>query len=166
MPGLRRSKHYTFRELYQAFVLGHRSLSTYAGQVIRRRDRKLLDPQFVERLMLAVTQVNGCAVCSYAHTRIALKEGIPAEEVQAFISGDPRFVREEEAVAIAFAQHYADTKGIVDSAVYAHVLSEYGIEKTGIIVAAIQIMMIANIVGIPISALWSRILGRAEPGTG
>lgn len=33
------------------------------------------------------------------------------------------------------------------------------------IVAAIQIMMIANIVGLPISALWARLNGQREPGS-
>ncbi len=165
MSMLQRHQHYSFTELYQALVLGFRSINAFRRQALAPRAERLLDPQFVERLMLAVTEVNGCAVCSYAHTRMALREGIPAEEVQAFISGDPRFIREDEAIAIAFAQHYAETKGKVDRLAYERLVETYGPAKSKVIVAAIQIMMIANIVGLPISALWARLNGHREPGS-
>jgi len=35
-----------------------------------------LDKKFRERMMLAVTEVNGCRYCRYAHTRIALFCGL------------------------------------------------------------------------------------------
>lgn len=75
MSSLQRHQHYSFAEFYQALVLGFRSVNAFSRQVLTRRAPPL-DPQFVERLMLAVTEVNGCAVCSYAHTRMALREGI------------------------------------------------------------------------------------------
>ncbi|NWG16084.1 MAG: carboxymuconolactone decarboxylase family protein [Chloroflexi bacterium] len=165
MPAIQSKKHYTFMEFYQALVSWYRSINALSRQYRSPRSSRILDPQFAERLMLAVTEVNGCAVCSYAHTKMALREGIPAEEVQAFISGDPRFIREEEAIAIAFAQHYADTKGRVDRQAYERVLNTYGPEKTKVIVAVIQMMMIANIIGMPLSALWYRIKGQSEPGS-
>jgi AhpD family alkylhydroperoxidase len=40
--------------------------------------KRLISPAFRERLMLAVTAVNGCRYCSYFHTRQALKnESLP-----------------------------------------------------------------------------------------
>ena len=62
---------------------------------ILRRGRRLpelmrgrsLNAAFRERLMLAVTQVNKCRYCAYAHTRMALAEGVPAEEIEALGRG-------------------------------------------------------------------------------
>lgn len=64
-----------------------------------------------------------------------------------FLSGDKEYIRPEEATAILFAQYYADNKGIVDRNAYNEILTSYGDSKT----AAIQIMMIGNIGGRPIS---------------
>ena len=41
----------------------------------------VLDQAFKERIMLAVTEVNGCAMCSYAHTQMALEAGLSSEDV-------------------------------------------------------------------------------------
>lgn len=38
-----------------------------------KKKKKIVNKDFVERLQLAVTEVNGCAACSYAHTYMALK---------------------------------------------------------------------------------------------
>jgi AhpD family alkylhydroperoxidase len=161
----RRTKHYSYTELYEAMVLGHRSLGAFGRQRFGRRRPKVLDPRFVERLMMAVTEVNQCAACAYSHSRLALREGMAPEEVLAFSSGDPRFIRADEAVAIAFAQHYADARGKVDRRAYGQVLDTYGPEETNVIVAAIQLMMIGNILGIPLSALLARLKGHSEPGS-
>lgn len=32
--------------------------------------------KFKERIMLAVTEVNGCIMCSYVHTKLSLKAGL------------------------------------------------------------------------------------------
>ncbi|WP_256205872.1 carboxymuconolactone decarboxylase family protein [Carnobacterium iners] len=36
----------------------------------------------MERIMLAVTQVNGCSVCSYTHTKMALEVGMKSEKIK------------------------------------------------------------------------------------
>ncbi len=161
----RRTRRYSRTELYEALVLAHRSVGAFSRQRFGRRRTQALDPQFVERLMLAVTEVNQCAACAYAHSRLALREGIAPEEVLAFVRGDPRFIRADEAVAIAFAQHYADAKGTVDRRAYGQVLDTYGPEKTEVILAAIQLMMVGNILGIPVSALLARLRGHPESGS-
>ena len=48
-------------------------------------DEGLISPDFRERLMLAVTAVNGCRYCSYAHTRAALKGGLSREEISGLL---------------------------------------------------------------------------------
>ena len=161
----RRTKRYTYTELYEALARGHRSVGAFSRQRLGSRRKQILDPQFVERLMLAVTEVNQCAACAYAHTRLALRKGMAPEEVPAFIGGDPGFIREDEAMAIVFAQHYAHAKGKVDRLAYGPVPDTYGPEKTRAIVAALQMMMTGNILGLPVSALLARLKGRSQPGS-
>jgi AhpD family alkylhydroperoxidase len=49
--------------------------------IIRRAMRELLSPAFRERLMLVVTEVNGCRYCRTFHASEALKEGITDTEL-------------------------------------------------------------------------------------
>jgi len=71
---------------------------------------------FVERIMLAVTQVNGCRYCSYAHTHMALQAGVTEDEMRQLLAG--QFFRSPaaEIVALAFAQRYAEQAGQYESA--------------------------------------------------
>ena len=121
----------------------------------------LLSEQFVERLQLAVTEVNGCAACSYAHTRMALDMGMTKSEINSFLIGDTTYVSDEEAIAIMFAQHYADSRSFLDRVAYQKVLEEYGQDTTRVILAAIQIIYFGNAYGISMSALSARLRGKA-----
>ena len=67
-----------------------------------------------ESISLAVTQVNGCKLCSYAHAKNALKAGMTEEEVEFLLSGGFDNAPKEQLEALLFAQHYAETKGNLD----------------------------------------------------
>lgn len=143
-------------EMYRAFVM----IPGAAAKMIRNKRKKLLDKDFIERLQLAVTEVNGCAACSYAHTYMALRQGISNEEINSFLSGDSQFIRQDEAKAILFAQHLADSRSFPKADAWESVISEYGKEKAAIIYSAAQIMHAGNIYGIPFSAFISRLKGK------
>ena len=63
---------------------------------------------FREKIMLAVTHVNGCRWCNYGHTRAALREGVSEDELHHLLEGEFAMLPEGEVVALVFAQHYAD----------------------------------------------------------
>jgi len=149
-------RKFSLGELYRAFVM----IPGAAAKMIGNKRKKLVGRDFIERLQLAVTEVNGCAACSYAHAYMALKQGISNEEINSLLSGDGEFVRQEEAKAIVFVQHFADSRGFPKEEAYDSLISEYGKEKTAIIYAAAQIMHAANIYGIPYSAFMSRLKGK------
>ena len=44
--------------------------------------------KFKERTMLAVTEVNGCIMCSYVHTKLSLKAGLSNEDIKEILAGD------------------------------------------------------------------------------
>ncbi len=99
-------RKFNFREMYQAFVFVPRAIA----YMIENKKHKIVDPYFIERLQLAVTEVNGCAACSYQHTKMALSQGMSNEEISSFLSGKDDFIKPQEAKAIIFAQHFADSK--------------------------------------------------------
>ncbi|MFA5299056.1 MAG: carboxymuconolactone decarboxylase family protein, partial [Lutibacter sp.] len=83
--GLRREfkRKFNFWELYCSLVYIPRALSKLIGN----NKSKLVSPEFIERLQLAVTEVNGCPACSYQHTKMALNLGMSNEEISSFLSG-------------------------------------------------------------------------------
>lgn len=150
-------RKFTFLEMYRAYL----RLPKAIAALRRNKKKNLLHKHFIERIHLAVTEVNGCAACSYAHTYMALNQGMSSEEINSFLSGDGRFINESEAKAIVFAQHFADLRGLPKADAYEVVKEEYGEEKAHIILSAAQVMLVGNIYGIPMSALQARLKGKA-----
>ena len=149
-------RKFSLWELYRSFVFAPRAMSKLIGN----RKSKLVDNHFVERLQLAVTEVNGCAACSYQHTQMALQQGMSNEEIISFLSGGSDFIKPEEVKAIMFAQHFADSRGFPKKNTYDSIIEEYGKEKAHIILSACQVMITGNMYGIPFSAFLSRLQGK------
>lgn len=145
-------RKFSFLELYSSFVFFPRA-------ALKLRDngkKKLLTKHFIERLQLAVTEVNGCAACAYQHTKMALRQGMSNDEISSFLNGDDAHIKPEEAKAILFAQHFADSRAYPEKDTYEIIVKEYGEEKAKVILAACQLIITGNMYGIPFSALQSR----------
>ncbi|HHT03295.1 MAG TPA: carboxymuconolactone decarboxylase family protein [Bacteroidales bacterium] len=138
-------RKFSLLDMYSAFML----IPSIISVIRKNKKQNLISNLFIERLQLAVTEVNGCAACSYAHTHMALKQGMSSEEVK----------------AIVFAQHFADTRGFPKAEAYQVIVDEYGEEQASIILAASQMMIAGNIYGIPLSALQSRLKKRPYKGS-
>ena len=110
--------------------------------------------------MLAVTEVNGCKYCNYYHTRLAMKEGVSKTEIRAMRTGKNADLPEDEALALMYAQHYADTGGNPDSETRARLAVQYGEEKARGIEASIKTIMVGNIYGIAVDGLMRRFGGK------
>ena len=154
-------RKFSFWELYRSMVYAPRAVSKLIGN----KKSKLVDLHFVERLQLAVTEVNGCAACSYQHTKMALSQGMSNEEITSFLSGDDNFTKTEEAKAIMFAQHFADSRGFPKKYAYEAIVEEYGKKEARIILSACQMMIAGNMYGIPFSAFLSRLKGKRFKGS-
>lgn len=149
-------RKYSFFELYNALVFTPRAIL----KLIENNKNKLVDPKLIERLQLAVTEVNGCPACSYQHTKMALNLGMSHEEISSFLSGDDKYIQPAEAKAIAFAQHFADSRDYPKEYTYESIIEEYGKASANIILSAIQVIMAGNIYGLPLSAFQSRLQGK------
>ncbi|WP_372736521.1 carboxymuconolactone decarboxylase family protein, partial [Nocardioides sp.] len=152
-------KHYSVGEIYSITHQAARTRRFLAGS------RLGADKQFTERIMLAVTEVNGCELCSYAHARFALRAGLSATEVRALLGGNVEGIPDDQLPAIAFAQHYADSRGHPDTAAWQALVAGYGEREALGVLAAVRIMMWGNALGIPLSSLRSRMQGSPDPGS-
>lgn len=142
--------------MYRTFV----ALPRANAMTIKNKKTKLVEQHFLKRMQLAVTEVSGCAACSYQHTKMALRQGMSNEEISSFLSGSDNFIKPEEAKGIIFAQHFADSTGYPKQYAYDSIVEEYGEQQARIILSAVQIMLAGNAYGIPFSAFQSRCKGK------
>lgn len=152
------------RKLYsvpEAYWILYKGLCTVKHLFKAKRSREL-NPDFIERIMLAVTEVNGCAICSYAHTKMALEAGMSNEEIQNMLSGVFDNVPTEEMAAIMFAQHYADCRGNPSQESWEQIVELYSSSKAKGILGAIRMIMIGNTYGIPWSSFFNRFKGKPD----
>ena len=110
-------------------------------------DGKVVSPSFRERLMLAVTAVNGCRYCSYAHARAALAAGISREEIAALGRAMFKDSPAAEVPALLYAQHWAEMDGQPEAPVRRQVVAEYGHQVVEMIELALRMIRAGNLTG-------------------
>ena len=145
-------KPFSIFEIYGIAVKAFRGM----GDMVRGRKSGVLTEQLQERVMLGVTAVNDCPMCSYAHTQMALEAGLSEEEIRSFTEGDFPDLPPEEAKAVLFAQHYADSRGKPSEEAWTELISAYGEEKSLAILAAARAIMLGNSMGIVFSSIKGR----------
>jgi len=128
---------------------------------IQAQKNPAISKSFRESVNLAISQVNGCKLCSFVHAKNALKSGMSKEEVDLLLNGGLENAPKDQLEALLFAQHYADTKGNPDPKLEQKLLKTYGKEKTNDIMASILMMNLTNLHGNTIEALVLRLKGRA-----
>ncbi len=153
-----KKKIYSYTQFFRAMVCLFNTLP-YLSNAKRK---KLLNKQFIERIMLAVTEVNGCSLCSYQHTKIALKSGLTTKEIQALLDGDTQGLHQNEVIGVLFGKHVADQNGLFDQDYLTRVIKEYGQEKAYGVLGAIRIIMFTNIMGIAIGIIVDTFKGESR----
>ncbi|MBN1178956.1 MAG: carboxymuconolactone decarboxylase family protein [Anaerolineae bacterium] len=108
---------------------------------------EVIDSAFRERLMLAVTAVNECRYCSYAHAREALAKGISPEELEALQNGMFEGSPPDEVPALLYAQHWAESEGHPEAALHAQMVARYGEQTMAAIDLALQMIRAGNLSG-------------------
>ncbi|MEA1976381.1 MAG: carboxymuconolactone decarboxylase family protein [Chloroflexota bacterium] len=116
--------------------------------VIRRAMRELLSPAFRERLMLVVTEVNGCRYCRTFHASEALKEGITDTELAELLAGQiPTDTPEEEIPAMIYARSWAENDAQPASENVQELIDFYGEEKAAAIHIVLRMIRMGNLMG-------------------
>lgn len=146
------SRLYSLAEAYKIMYRAFKGASVYAKSL----KTGLISKEFSERIMLAVTEVNGCAICSYAHTKMALESGMSGDEIKELLGGSMDNVPSENLQAVMFAQHTAEMRGYPDKSTKQALIKDYGIEESKAIMSAINVIMFGNAYGIPYGSFVAR----------
>ena len=122
--------------------------------IIKNRDQikkleagEIIDAEFRQRLMMAVTEVNGCRYCSYYHSKLALKAGVSQEELDSLLAGELKDCPEEEILALVYAQHWTEKRGQPDKEMTDEIKNQYGEKKSEIIKLAVRMINFGNLSG-------------------
>lgn len=132
-------------------------LTRNARMVIRLMMGGLVSNDFRERLMLAVTSVYGCRYCSWLHTGEALRSGIAQEEIAGLLVGSVDNCPQDEAIALLYAQHWADCDAKPDPEATRRVEEAYGPEKAKAIDLILHMNRIGNLSGNSLDRFLHRI---------
>ncbi len=123
---------------------------------------KKITPQLIEKIMLAVTAVNGCRYCSYFHATMAIRSGLVSQDVIEMLQGDIGACTEEEAYICAFAQHWAESKETPSREMLLSLVKRFGIDTAKDIIAPIQMITMGNLFGNTIDSFLARLQRRNQ----
>lgn len=123
-----------------------------------------ISSQTQERIMLSVTKVNGCKICSYYHATEALKNGLDESEIKQLLEDNDSFP-DKDAIAIAFAIHYADYKGKPLKENIEQLIKCYGKKTALSIIGICRQIMIGNTLGIAADTFRLRLKGKKVKGS-
>jgi len=140
---IRRRIYNNFGQFYQdtSFVINNRKK---IGHVMKGN---LISPAFRERLMLSVTAVNNCRLCSYVHSKQALLSGLSKEETEMLLKGVIDNCPDKEIPALFYAQHWADTDANPDPKATRKLVENYGKATVEVIELVLRVIRMGNLVG-------------------
>lgn len=119
-----------------------------ARKRIRAAMREQVSLRFRERLMLVVTEVNGCRYCSYFHAQVAATSGIHEDELRELLAGSiPAGAPAIELPALIYAQHWAERDGQPDPEAEERLNAAYGRERAEAIHIVLRMIRIGNLLG-------------------
>lgn len=143
---------YSTKEFYFLLDDALKSMKDYKKAI----KTNLIDKVFQEKIILAVTEVNGCEICNILHTNSAIKLNISKIEIDALSSGLFKIGTSIENEAIEFAKHYASNNGNYDKSKWDSLVKNNDLDTAKGILGVIRIIMMGNAYGIAYGALKRR----------
>lgn len=143
-----------------AFMASVHEILGHLGDLRRTLQSGRVDRAFAERVMMAVTQVNGCRYCNFVHTKAALLSGVTSEEIRAIQTSEFDKIPTDQVAALMFAQHYAEMDSHPDLEAWQRMISMYGADITRDLMVYIRLISLANLWGNTFDALLSRVIGQ------
>ncbi|MEO8287019.1 MAG: carboxymuconolactone decarboxylase family protein [Chloroflexota bacterium] len=146
----------------RAFLRDAAYLALHLPDMVSAIIGKRVSRAFAEKVMLAVTEVNSCRYCSYVHTRMALRHGVSARDIQELTGwgiaapAAPTY----ERVALAFARHFAETEGHSDPQAVRRLRTYYGPAVSRDVLCYIRLITVGNLAGNSVDAFLSRLFGK------
>jgi AhpD family alkylhydroperoxidase len=137
-----------------------KDLAEHIPALISTVRNKRISRPFAEKIMLSVASVNECSYCSYLHTQTALKGGVSEKEINKLLEQEIGDFPEDESVALAFAQHYAEAEKKPDPEAERRFRNYYGPQISKDIVNYMRIVNFFTLVGNTAYAFLSRLRGK------
>jgi AhpD family alkylhydroperoxidase len=147
------------------FAASARALFAQADELHATLTRPRLPRALSEKIRLAVTQVNGCRYCSYAHARLALQAGVSETELGDLLAGEFGHIPPHEQTALLFAQHYAEQGDRHDAGAWQTLEDTYGADGARDVLVHIRLITFANLYGNTFDALLERLRLRPVAGS-
>jgi len=117
------------------------------------KHKKIMNFRLKERIMLAITEVNGCVLCSYVHTKLALSGGMSDLEIKSLLAGELELIPVEDSLAVLFAKDYAFNHETLDPIYYQKIIDRYGIDRAKAILSVSEMITMTNSMGISLGLL-------------
>ena len=157
---------YGNNHIFTKRTFNFRSFMQTMQNILRNREKfvstmksKRISNDFSERIMLAVTAVNGCRYCEWGHTKMAIESGCTDVEIKYILDLDFQGLRKDEITALAFAQHFAESKENPSKKALINLTKEYGPQKAEDILNFCRMITVGNLLGNTLDAFDSRING-------
>jgi AhpD family alkylhydroperoxidase len=141
MNKFKKRTYKSFREFYDDVIFFFRNRKEI------RQVYKNFPPGFRERLMMVVTQVNGCRYCSWYHKREALKFGISKDEIDLMLGGIINESNQDELNALLYARNWADNNANAIVTDRLNLIRTYGPEKAEQINIILRLIRFGNLSG-------------------
>jgi hypothetical protein len=110
--------------------------------------------------MLGCTSVNDCRYCDWLHTRLALENAVDVEALNQFlINPKGTTLPQDVAIAVLYAQHFAEQQGKVSPDAHERLKSAFKPWQRLEIEAYLHAIYFANLTGNTFDALLSRLQG-------
>jgi len=158
---LNKSRSFSF--FYHQALIVKAAIAFSENQYLKRE--KLLNLKWKERIMLAVTEVNQCTMCSWMHTNIALKAGMKEDEIKNILSGSYDEIPNNELLSILYSQDYASNKETINKPYVEKLVEAYGVRRTRMIKNVISIITMTTSMGIAIGKLKATFTGKHVKGS-
>ncbi len=121
---------------------------------------------FIGKIMMVVTAINGCTYCTWFHAKQAVEGGMSQEEMQSMF--DLQFeasATEHELPGLLYAQHYAETNRQPDPDMTARLNDFYGETTARDVMLMIRVIFFGNLLGNTFDAFPARLKGQKAPGS-
>jgi AhpD family alkylhydroperoxidase len=112
-----------------------------------------------EKVMLGVTSINDCRLCTWGHTHWAMANGVPLAEVTQILGLQTDSLEAKspaEAAAILFARHYAENLDRFDPQSIENLRTHYSDAQVAEILAYVRLITLGSLTGNTLEAVLDR----------
>lgn len=135
-------------------------LASHFPEILGAVRSRSVSRKFAEKIMTVITAVNGCVYCQWFHEKQALSNGISKEELSELVNLQfHSHASPEEAPALFYAQHFAETDRHPEPEMTQKLVEFYGEETSSHILVFIRLIYFGNLAGNTWDAVISRIRG-------